>query len=278
MSERLSLNNEELRTLVLDVLKVNDSSQFNSFYNRIALEAKDKGLLKEENVSSLYSSAPYLENYDRVRVQNILWDLIIEGIIRPGLGDGMNESFPFFHVTEKGEEILKEDSVTPYDPDSYLKIINKEVPNVDNVIIKYLDESLKTFRIGCLLSSTISLGCASEKTFMILIESFINAIENGETKKKFAKLIEGRTIKRQFDEFVKYYNSSFKSKLNGDLRDGFETTVLGIFGIIRANRNDSGHPTGKEVDREQLYANIIIFRTYLKKVYNLIDWLQDNKI
>lgn len=48
--------------------------------------------------------------------------------------------------------------------------------------------------------------------------------------------------------------------------------------IIIRNRNDAGHPTGKSIDREELYANIIVFRNYLKRVYNVINWLNENKI
>lgn len=279
MREGLNLNNEELRSLVLECLKECTTTQFVSFNNQIYDKALVKGLIvKEQNGFTTFGSSQSLSKADTVRVQNILWDLIIEGIIRPGLGDGVNNELPFLHVTEKGKNILACNSVSPYDPDAYLKILYKEIPNVDKVIITYLTEALRTFRIGCLLSSTIALGCASEKAFIILVESFVNAIDSPDMKKNFKKAVEGKTIKRQYDELTKYYNSSFKSKLNGDLNEGFINSVFGIFEMIRSNRNDAGHPTGKNIEREELYANIIVFRNYLKRVYNVINWLNENKI
>ena len=278
MKTKLELNNEELRTLILETLKENKESQFVSFNNCVANKALSKGLLKQ-NTSGYYAyTNAHLEKEDTARVQNILWDLIIEGIIRPGLGDGTNNDLPFFHVTEKGEQILSSGISTPYDPDSYLKQLLEDIPNIDRVVVNYLEESLKTFRIGCYLSSTISLGCASEKVFLLLIESFKGSMSNEDSKAKFTKAIEGKTIKRQYDEFMKYYSSTFKQKLNGDLKEGFDTTVLGVFEMIRMNRNDAGHPTGKEIERDVLYANLIVFKTYIKKVYQLISWLSQNQI
>ena len=51
-----------------------------------------------------------------------------------------------------------------------------------------------------------------------------------------------------------------------------------IYEMIRNNRNDAGHPKGININREELYANIIVFRNYLKKIYNTINWLERNKI
>lgn len=274
----LELNNEELRSLVLDTLRDNKKTQIVSFNNSVANNALAKGLLKKDTRNIYSNGNVHLEKNDIARVQNILWDLIIEGIIRPGLADGNNNDFPFFHVTEKGESILSSETVTPYDPDSYIKQLSKDIDNIDDIVIKYLEESLNTFRIGCYLSSTIALGCASEKAFLLLIESFKNAMNNHDSREKFSKAVEGKTIKRQYDEFMKYYNSTFKSRLNGDLREGFDTTVLGVFEMIRMNRNDAGHPTGKQIERDILYSNIIVFRSYIKKIYQLINWLTVNSI
>src|SRR4051812_15516066 len=57
-----------------------------------------------------------LSNYDYGRVINIVWDLIIEGVLRPGLGDGNNNDLPWFHITERGKAVLKDGPQSPYDP------------------------------------------------------------------------------------------------------------------------------------------------------------------
>jgi hypothetical protein len=45
---------------------------------------------------------------------------------------------------------------------------------------------------------------------------------------------------------------------------------------LRTNRNDAGHPTGKSIGREEAYASLTVFPTYLKKVYELVGWLKSN--
>lgn len=277
---KLQMENEELRSFVLDTLRETKASQFVSFFNSVAYLVVQKGLISMNNSdSSFYSTSSYaLDRRDCARVQNILWDLIVEGIIRPGLNDGTNNDLPFFHVTEKGEEILKHGVVTPYDPDGYIKRLVDDIKNLDIVIIAYLNECLSTFRIGSLLSSTITLGVASEKAFLLLIDACSNAMSDPNRKSRFIKDTQGKMIKRQYDEFMKLYQGKLRGLFPGDINDDFETTVYGVFTMIRNYRNDAGHPTGRIAPREVVYANIQVFPTYLKKIYSTIQWLSGNSI
>ena len=54
------------------------------------------------------------------RACDIIWDFIIEGIVRPGPLDGSDQGLPHFHVTEYGREKIKGGPALPYDPDGYL--------------------------------------------------------------------------------------------------------------------------------------------------------------
>lgn len=85
-------------------------------------------------------------------------------------------------MTDFGKERIK-DARTPYDPDGYLNALRSDVPDVDDVIITYLTESLHTFRIGSLLSSTITLGCASEKALLLRIGAYGDALPKGRQEK-----------------------------------------------------------------------------------------------
>ncbi len=186
-----------------------------------------------------------LNPQDKNRVLNIVWNLIVEGIIRPGQGDA-NE-WPFIQITEYGQEVLKSHQPIPYDPDGYLKRIQAAIPNIDAVLLTYLTESLRTFRINCLLSSTVMLGCASEKALLLLIEAYTAALSQP-SQDKFRSKTEGRMIKRQFDEFRQQAESHLKAKLPTEMKDGLDVELNAIFDIIRNERNDAGHPTGKIVE------------------------------
>src|SRR5205807_10599710 len=133
---------------------------------------------------------------------------------------------PFFHVTEMGERRLKDGAVTPYDPDGYIKRLQRSIPALDSVILTYLNESLHTFRISCLLSSTIALGCASEKAFLLLVKAYGDAL-SGKSQTSFRQNTEGRLIKRQFDEFSKQLQSNLGAKLPGDVEADLDVTLNG---------------------------------------------------
>jgi len=90
--------------------------------------------------------------------------------------------------------------------------------------VMYLNEALHTFRIGCLLSSTVCLGCASEKAFLLLVEAYASALPQPQ-QDKFRKDTENRMIKRQFDEFTKRLEGHLKPRLTGDVKDDLDVRV-----------------------------------------------------
>jgi hypothetical protein len=274
---KLDITYEQMRSLLMETLRGDWGNQLTALNHSIPPVALRLGLMKvpmhlpehDRRGEALLSPA------DFACVQNVIWDLIIEGIIRPGLNDGNNNNFPFFHVTERGKQILADGPQAPYDPDGYLKRLTSETPDLDPVIITYLNESLHTFRINCLLSSTIALGCASEKALLLLIDFYADSLPN-KMQDKFRKDTEGRMIKRQWDEFRKMLDSELRTRLPRDLADGLDVELNAIFDFIRNQRNDAGHPTGKTIERERAYANLVVFPVYLRKVYALIEWLKAN--
>jgi hypothetical protein len=276
----LSISYEQMRSLVVEALASTQRGQFNDLRTSVARVAVAHGHAPDP-ITNSGSHGRYRQHFldgsDYDRVRSIIWDLIIEGVVRPGLNDGNNNDLPFFHVTDFGRQRLKDGPRSPYDPDGFLKRLRTDVPDLDPIIITYLNESLHTFRIGCLLSSTIALGCASEKALLLLIAGYTNALPNP-MRDKFHKNTEGRMIKRQFDEFRKMVDSHLKAQLPLDLGDGLDVTLNAVFEMIRTQRNDAGHPTGKEVVREQAYASLVVFPVYVKKVYDLIDWLKTCKL
>jgi hypothetical protein len=282
MKSQVDLSYEQMRSLVIQFLAQpnRDPRQLNDLYGGVARLAVDQhGIVPHPEgqtgiIQLMYNSGVRLTEKDCGRVISIIWDLIIEGVVRPGNENGGDAQFPHFYVTEFGKERIK-DSLTPYDPDGYLKAVRRDVSGVDDVILTYLAESLQTFRIGSLLSSTITLGCASEKALLLLIAAYGNALRTPRDA-QFRNKTEGFLIKRQFDELNKMLDSHLKGLLPGDLKDTLDVALNAVFAMLRGNRNEAGHPTGKMVRREEAYASLTVFPTYLKKVYELIAWLKAN--
>ena len=277
MSEQMRIGYEEFRGLVVDVLRDSPprSGRKNDLRQQVYQLASQRGLIAPDYRSGGSLMENYLSDKDSARFDDVIWDLFIEGVVRPGLSDGVNNDWPFFHITDYGKAKLTSGPETAYDPDGYLKRLKKAVPSLDPIILIYLHESLHTFRIGCLLSSTIALGCASEKALLLLIGAYADALPAAR-QAKFKQNTENKVIKRQFDEFSKMLDSHLKALLPGEVTEDLDVALSAVFAVLRTHRNEAGHPTGKMPDREQCHASIIVFPTYIRKVYGLIDWLKAN--
>jgi hypothetical protein len=137
----LAIDSEQLRTLVLDYLSSNKSGQLNDLYHAIANRAVERGFHagpKADPIGSRYGGqapASYrLSSRDFGRACEVVWDLIIEGIVRPGPLNS-DQGLPCFHVTDYGRARIEEGPATPYDPDGYLKSLmaNEASPQTDEM-------------------------------------------------------------------------------------------------------------------------------------------------
>jgi hypothetical protein len=287
MLPELTLSNEQLRTLVLEYLKTpRDGSsaphQMTDLPTHIGTLAVKLGMAQATPKGFTGGQrTPYGVEMEHIgqrdvnRATNVIWDMIIEGLIRPGTGDGRQCDFPMIHLTERGWEVAN-GVVSPYDPDGYLKRLKGAVPKVDPIILVYLDECLKDFRVGCTLSSAICLGVASEKAFMLVLDAYARYLRESE-RTTFQKKIDGQSINPQFAVFKNKYENNLKEALPRDVKEGFHTSLYGIFELIRTQRNDAGHPTGEKIERETVYASIVAFPNHLVRMYGLIEWLDANR-
>jgi hypothetical protein len=271
--ESLNISFDELRSLTLEALKNNEIKMFTDICNEVANLTFQREIVPNSAPGG-FGQTFSLVDKDIGRVSEIVWDLIVERVLTIGW-DASNPAWPFLRLTEYGKLVVKEQHPTPHDPSGYLCRLQSEIPTLDPIIIDYLNESLTAYRINLLLSSTITLGCASEKAMLILIESFCNAIQDATKKTAFTGLTNGKMISRQFDEFKKRV---FQCNIPTSITNNLENDLVGIFQMIRNYRNDTGHPTGIKLNREQVYANLMVFISYCKKVYSLIDYLNINKI
>lgn len=262
---------EELRPLVLQALKSKPETQIINVINQTETIARAKGFYKDA-VPYMYSPGGpkhYMPKEDREKVRQIIWNLILQGVMTPGINE-FNPDLPFIRVTDYGHECLKSMEILPHDPDGYLQYLRKEIPQIDGTIMMYVTESLQTFLTGNLLASTVMLGGASEKAVLLLIESYSNAISDVNKKRKFEQRIERFGILRKFQEFRNRLNS-IKGNFPRSISDDLDIQLDGIFNLIRNCRNDVGHPTGRKIDRRLAFSNLQLFIPYCKRVYDLIQ-------
>lgn len=265
---------EELKHLVISCIKGGSSFQFKNVCNNVGHAAVKMDLVKNPNPPNFQALYYPLQKKDENKVREIIWDLITERVLT--LGDYNNDTWPWFSLTEYGEKAVNSKSPIPNDPSGYLSRIKRDIPELDSIIEIYLAESVRTYNIGQLLSSTITLGCASERALNILIETYRESFKDKQKSSSFTKKIEGKFIKTQFDEFDKSIRSQL-NELTFELKEGYSNTLTGVFQMIRYNRNNAGHPTGNYVDKETLFANLQVFIPYCKYIYSLSNHLATNK-
>ena len=107
-------------------------------------------------------------------VQDVFWELVIGGVVAPGLNLA-NPNLPFFHLTEYGRTVVDEEQFVPHDPDGYLHRMRTNTPNIDSVALSYLTESLQCFLRNLHVASTLMLGVAAERTFLLVCEALAPA-------------------------------------------------------------------------------------------------------
>jgi hypothetical protein len=124
-ADRIDLTYEQLRSVMVEMLRGGGGGQLNDLRTAIPAVAMRIGLMADpagapRNTGGMQiirhgyaGSEVQLSDHDYARARNIFWDLVIEGVLRPGLADGLNNDLPFFHITEWGNAVLKDGPQTP---------------------------------------------------------------------------------------------------------------------------------------------------------------------
>jgi hypothetical protein len=273
---------EELRPFALEALRVlikNRDLTLEVIIDETDSTARSRGFYKDVTPYFRYygsGSQKYMPSDDREKVRQIVWEFILQGILAIGR-DEANPNFPFVSITEHGKKVLESGETLPYDPDGYLRKLKTDIPNLDPIIEMYVAESLQAYLKGLMFSSAVTLGVASEQAFLLLLDTFTNAIADPSTKSSFEKLQDMFQIKPKFDQ-LKNKLMGIKETLPKKLKEDLESQFDGIFNLIRVTRNDAGHPTGRKIERDVAFVNLRLFIIYCKKTYELIDYFESHPI
>lgn len=263
---------EEMRAATLDVLAGRVASdypldQFAHLKIGVgkALRGRD-GLPPAVLVAFPADSA--LGNEDADTFLEVFWDLFRDGIICLGCDSGaLRSSFPYFRVTSRGRRVLSgENAYFLHDVSGFESQVRAEIPDIDQTSLLYLKEALQAFRAGCILSSTVMLGVATEHTFLLLLEVIS---QNATHASMFAAVQHERTTLRKINKFKNLMEQAWKSFPQSLLED-FDTHFLAIQSLLRTFRNEAGHPSGKIIDREQAFINLQLFIPFGRKAYELM--------
>ena len=219
----------------------------------------------------------FLDEDDKTLILEVIWSLIVQGILVPGLNDA-NQGWPFLRLTEYGRQCVKQGYILPHDPDGYLKEFRTAIPNADSVIMEYLTEALQCYIHGLNRAAAVMLGGASEQSILLLFESTANSIADSPTKTRFeSEMGKAQSIFRKYEVFDKRF-ASIRSLIPKPLTENIDSLLRGVFDLIRNSRNDAGHPaSGTLVDRDVVFSHLRLFIPYCQRIYALIGWFDTNK-
>ncbi len=261
---------EEIRTVAIELLSEHENPNYPlTQYEHFRLSVG--GVFARREGREIDPQYPPLDNEDNEFFLEVFWDLFRQGIITLGLNNS-NREFPWFKVTSFGKKILENQSgYFFHDVSSYEKVIKSEIPLINETTLLYLKEAMQSFRSGCLLSASVMLGVATEHTFELLLES---TQENPNWSEKFSKAINEKWTLRRINKFKEDLEQNI-GDIPKEIKEDLDTNFAGIISVIRNFRNESGHPTGKVVSREQAFVLLQLFIPYCKKLYALMDFFKN---
>jgi hypothetical protein len=252
---------EILRSCILEALRREPQTQYVQLDIQTASVARERGLPIRDG------HEPHLAPEVMRRFRETVWSLVIEGIVAIGKNE-YNTEWPWLSLTEYGEEVVAAGRITPYDPAEYLRTLTPVWP-LDEVEERYLVQALGAFRHNLPDAAAVMLGAASEHLITLLGER-VEAADPHEASRAHS-LLDGPALRLLV--WLHEYLQQRKSRMDRGDRESLGTTFLGIATLIRAARNDAGHPALGTVSREQVFINLQLFPPYRSWLLRLRDRL-----
>ncbi|MFY1656161.1 hypothetical protein [Micromonospora sp. WMMD1274] len=200
-------------------------------------------------------------------VWEALWSLVGDGLVYlDTVGQGSGTDNWQWRLSADGQRVAKGGSWEPRDPDGYLDRIRREIPDLDDLIELYLTEALQSFNGRCYLATSVMLGVAAERAFLVMAQSYATSLTAG------APAMAKELAKPRSNYFALW--TEFRKRIEPvrqDLPDGLADalTLDAIADLIRLTRNEVGHPTGRQIDEDTARVHLTIAPMYLRKMQQL---------
>lgn len=219
--------------------------------------------------------SPQLQRRFIVLAVEVMWQLIMQGVITPGK-DVPNPALPWFRVTSYGKMVLETERFIPHDPAGYLDGVREVAgQTVSQAALTYLEEALRCFTSGCHLASVLLLGVAAEAVFLRLCEVVSEALRDNTERTQFDQL---QWVKPKHRWIVDKY-AALPSEVRRDhLPQSLDVTLTSLYDLIRRQRNELGHPQEDPpaIDRELSFTYFKLFPTFIKDVEAFAEYIQNH--
>ena len=201
------------------------------------------------------------------QITQTLWQLLGRGLVYLSIEQPAPENWKW-QLTDSGRLSSQDEIFNPDDPERYLSRIKRGIPDVSDLVLLYAKESVYCYINERYLASTVMLGVSSEAAFIEMAKASVTWL--GAAGEKLSKILnrQNESYVNKFKEFRKRVEPR-KTELPEDIADNINLTFDSIIDLLRISRNETGHPTGKIVSREDQYISLQMFGRYLEKLYAL---------
>jgi hypothetical protein len=273
-----------LRSLVLEVFKKTPRTQVVSITNAVETLVRERDLFpsREECERLKVDYRDYQQSHlnptDQFTIIEIIWDLIAERVLTPGIDPG-NINLPFISLTAFGRRVLSESAPHYYDPDGYLAFLKSIASSLDPVIEQYVLESVNCFRRQLFFASAVMLGAGAEKAVLILLKAISNSVVDSGEKREIRRLLEGARLPAVYKKIMDILSPLTKSdRIPYSIHQGCSEHLMSLFEMVRVQRNDAVHPEAGIVSKDNVFLSLQTLPAALGLVYRLVGWLQANSI
>lgn len=200
-------------------------------------------------------------------VWEALWALVADGLIYLDPNGQQPDNWRW-RLSTNGQKVVEGGTWEPRDPEGYLARIRREIPGLDRLVELYLTEALRSFNGHCYLATSVMLGVAAERAFLVMANSYAASSVAG------APAIAKELGKPRGNYFALW--AEFRKRIEPvrlDMPSGLADplTLDAIADLIRMTRNEVGHPTGRQIDEDTARVHLTIAPVYLRKMQMLSD-------
>ena len=274
-----------LRALILEFLGHTLKVQISDVINYVEKLVAERGLFPSSDdcqrldIDYQYYQRKQLNPFDKLTINEIIWDLILEHVVTPG-AEWEEQGFPpHFRLTKFGQDYISQSAPHYYDPQGYMGFLKNIAQNIDSVIEQYIFESLNCYRRQLFFASAVMIGAAAEKAILLLLQAITDSMSNPSKKRKAVQLLDRPNLPEIFDMIRKTIDPLIKAKtIPYSVHQGCTEHLMSLFEMIRVQRNDAIHPITGQVDRTKVFLSLQTIPTALESINRLIEWFGSNSI
>ncbi len=208
-------------------------------------------------------------------VMEALWGLVAEGLVYlDPAGQGSSTDNWRWCLSAEGRHAVQGGTWEPQDSDGYLNRLRRAMPDMDAQIEMYLTEALLAFNARCYLATSVMLGVAAERAFLIMSRHYAESTLPG------AAQMATELNKPRSNYFALW--TEFRKRiepLRNELPEGTADplTLDAVAELIRLTRNEVGHPTGRRVDEDTARVYLTIAPSYFQKLNALTSYFIERR-